>query len=67
MYRNLGKKAISLFLDHNKCLFIENLIHKCENQEEYKLIIQEMLDLYRKTKDYDLLIKIKEKIIYIIL
>ena len=59
MYRQNGKKALNIFIKNkNRCRQIENSIHEnCQNQEDYKLIIQEVINLFRSDNNIDFIQK----------
>lgn len=62
MYRNKGLNAIKIILNDKEAKFLENLIHEqCDNQEEYILIIQEMMNLYRNKKSIDDIIQLVQQ------
>ena len=62
MYRNKGLNAIKIILNDKESKFLENLIHEqCDNQEEYILIIQEMMNLYRNKKSIDDIIQLVQQ------
>lgn len=55
-----GKTALSLIMDkeNNINIFEKNIFNKCLTTDEYKLIIQDVINLYRKGKNLNELLDI---------
>ena len=59
MYRNKGLNAIKIVCSNTEAIYLENIIHEqSDNQEEYYLIIQEMINIYRSNKDIEYIVEL---------
>jgi DNA-directed RNA polymerase subunit M/transcription elongation factor TFIIS len=60
-YREKGCKSLNLVMNVKYSKTIEELIHnKCDSQDHYKLIIQEIINHKRSGKSYNNIIKLVE-------
>lgn len=61
-YRLKGKQALSLMIKDDIDVIENNIFNNSVTTEEYKLIIQDILRIYRENSNYDLIEDVKNEL-----
>tara|TARA_Y100001972_G_C7621877_1_gene311907 strand:+ start:697 stop:1107 length:411 start_codon:yes stop_codon:yes gene_type:complete len=61
-YRLKGKQALSLIIKDDIDVIENNIFNNSVTTEEYKLIIQDILRIYRENSNYDLIEDVKNEL-----